>query len=215
MPIKKFYGVRVGRDIGIFNTWKECQKSVNGFSGAEFKSFLTLEETEKYIKDNIKDNNIKDNNIKDNNIKYIKVYTDGACSNNGKLNAKAGIGVFFPDEDFSNYSGNFDGKQTNNVAEIKAIIKAYEILENEILENKHVLIFSDSKYAINAATSYGEKQNKNDWGIDIPNKELVREIYELFKDKNVEFRHVPAHTNGTDLNSIGNRKADFLATSAI
>jgi ribonuclease H-related protein len=52
MPIKKFYGVRVGRDIGIFNTWKECQKSVNGFSSAEFKSFLTLEETEKYIKDN-------------------------------------------------------------------------------------------------------------------------------------------------------------------
>lgn len=212
MPIKKFYGVRVGRNIGIFDTWKECQKSINGFSGAEFKSFLTLEETEKYIKN---DNNIKDNNIKDNNIKYIKVYTDGACSNNGKPNAKAGIGVFFAEGDPRNYSGNFDGKQTNNIAEIKAIIKAYEILENEILENKHVLIFSDSKYAINAASSYGKKQDKNGWSINIPNKKLVREIYELFKDKNVEFRHVLAHTNGTDLNSIGNRTADILATSAI
>lgn len=28
---------------------------------------------------------------------YVVVYTDGACSNNGKPNAKAGIGVWFAD----------------------------------------------------------------------------------------------------------------------
>lgn len=28
---------------------------------------------------------------------YVVVYTDGACENNGKHNAKAGIGVWFGD----------------------------------------------------------------------------------------------------------------------
>ena len=28
---------------------------------------------------------------------YVVVYTDGACENNGKTNAKAGIGVWFGD----------------------------------------------------------------------------------------------------------------------
>lgn len=28
---------------------------------------------------------------------YVVVYTDGACENNGKSNAKAGIGVWFSD----------------------------------------------------------------------------------------------------------------------
>lgn len=28
---------------------------------------------------------------------YVVVYTDGACENNGKANAKAGIGVWFSD----------------------------------------------------------------------------------------------------------------------
>lgn len=29
---------------------------------------------------------------------YVVVYTDGACENNGQPNAKAGIGVWFSDE---------------------------------------------------------------------------------------------------------------------
>ena len=29
----------------------------------------------------------------------IKVFTDGACSNNGKPNAKAGLGVYFGEND--------------------------------------------------------------------------------------------------------------------
>ena len=34
-----FYAVAKGKTIGIFNTWKECQNSINGFSGAKFKKF--------------------------------------------------------------------------------------------------------------------------------------------------------------------------------
>ena len=45
----KFYAVRNGRHIGIFNTWEECREEVSGFSGAEYKSFSTYDEAVSYI----------------------------------------------------------------------------------------------------------------------------------------------------------------------
>lgn len=45
----KFYAVKNGRHIGIFNTWEECRREVTGFSGAEFKSFTSRTEAAKYI----------------------------------------------------------------------------------------------------------------------------------------------------------------------
>ncbi len=45
---KKYYAVRKGRKTGVFATWAECQKQVTGFSGAEFKSFGTMEEARKF-----------------------------------------------------------------------------------------------------------------------------------------------------------------------
>ena len=50
MAVKKnFYAVRKGRKPGIYKTWKECQEQVVGFSGAEFRGFVTLPEAEKFM----------------------------------------------------------------------------------------------------------------------------------------------------------------------
>ena len=50
----------------------------------------------------------------------------------------------------------------------------------------------------------------------MPNKELVKTAYNLYKDKpNVTFMHIRAHTNNTDIHSIGNDHADKLASAAI
>lgn len=38
MP-KKYYAVKRGHKTGIFETWTECKKQVDGFSGAIYKSF--------------------------------------------------------------------------------------------------------------------------------------------------------------------------------
>lgn len=46
---KKFYAVRIGRNIGVFNTWDECKEQVNGFYGAKYKSFSTLAEAEAFV----------------------------------------------------------------------------------------------------------------------------------------------------------------------
>ena len=145
------------------------------------------------------------------------VYTDGSCINNGYPNAEAGIGVYFGVNDSRNVSKKIDSnKKSNNIAEITAIITAYRILEEEIKENKKIVIFSDSMYAIRCITIYGEKNEKIKWNKIIPNIELVKEAYELFKNKsNIKIIHIKAHTELTDIHSLGNQEADRLANLSI
>jgi ribonuclease HI len=143
------------------------------------------------------------------------VYTDGACSNNGKKNALAGIGIYFGEQDNRNVSQRIDGKQTNNTAELGAILHLYTIIEKDILSGKKIGIVTDSIYAIRCATTYGKKCAYASWKMDIPNKEMVKKAYELYNATKVEFIHVMAHTGNTDVHSLGNREADRLATNAI
>ena len=49
MSKKKYYAVRKGHNIGIYMTWDECKAQVNGFSGAEYKSFTNLEDAHEYM----------------------------------------------------------------------------------------------------------------------------------------------------------------------
>lgn len=46
---KKYYAVRNGYHIGIFETWEECKREVDGFSGAEFKSFPDRRGAEEFL----------------------------------------------------------------------------------------------------------------------------------------------------------------------
>ena len=209
-----FYAVANGRNIGIFLNWNDCNNSVKGYKNASYKKFDTMEEAEIFIQ--IKTTfEKKDTNIELSRPDYY-VYTDGACSNNGKRNALAGIGIFFGIHDTRNISKKIEGKQTNNAAELTAIIETYSIIENDVANGKKIAIVSDSEYSIKCVSSYGEKCDKNGWKIDIPNKELVQRAYELYKDKpNIQFIHIRAHTNNTDIHSIGNDNADKLANIAI
>ena len=84
------------------------------------------------------------------------------------------------------------------------------------MKNKKIVIASDSEYAINCVRSYGEKCYKKDWNVNIPNKELVKTAYTIYKDKsNIKFIHVKSHTNNSDIHSFGNENADKLAKDAI
>ena len=93
----------------------------------------------------------------------INVYTDGACSNNGQKGAMAGLGVYFGENDYRNCYERIDGKQTNNTAELKAIIRAVELLERDIAMGTVINIYTDSDYAKRCCTSYGEKLEKVCW----------------------------------------------------
>lgn len=148
----------------------------------------------------------------------ITVYTDGACTRNGQAGAKAGLGVYFSENDTRNCSERIAGKQTNNRAEVLAILKAAEILKREILAGYTINIYSDSEYAMRCCRDYGEKLEKVNWEKKkpIPNIELVKAAYYTFKDfPNVIFHYIAAHTGLDDVHSKGNEGADRMANLAI
>ena len=232
------YAVARGRKTGIFTTWAECKTHVGGFMFAKFRKFETTEEAEAFIAEHStvksKETGGEEGVVVKKNIPVkpkpppplfepdYYVYTDGACSKNGSKHAVAGIGIYFGEHDPRNVSKRVVGKQTNNMAELTAIIETYPFIETDILANKKIGIITDSEYAIKCVNSYGKRCSKNGYtssygsGGDIPNKELVKTVYELYKDhKNIQFIHCMAHTNNTDIHSIGNAGADTLAKQSL
>ena len=145
------------------------------------------------------------------------VYTDGACSNNGRSNAKAGIGVYFGKNDSRNLSKRVIGKQTNNVAELSAVIEAYDIIKEDLNSGMQITIVTDSNYVLKCVGSYGEKCECAGWKKKkpIPNIELLKQAYLLYKNSGVNFIHIDAHTGRQDIHSLGNEGADKLAVEAI
>jgi len=145
----------------------------------------------------------------------INVFTDGACRNNGKPEAEAGIGIYFSKDDVRNVSQRQVGKQTNNTAELGAVIEVFKILENEIRGGENVCIYSDSKYTIRWCGEFGVKCEKKGWP-PVPNAELGRDLYTKFTaHDNVIIKHIKAHTGLDDELSLANEGADMLANLAI
>ena len=150
----------------------------------------------------------------------LTVYTDGACKCNGTRRASAGIGVFFGHGDPRNVSRPISGhRQTNNVAELLAIICALETAagSESVQSVKTIVVYSDSTYAIRCCTDYGEKTRQANYPDATPNVQLIKRAMGLIKKLSplaVVFEHVAAHTNRKDVHSIGNAEADKLASQA-
>jgi ribonuclease HI len=222
-----YYAVAQGINPGVVTSWTECKANIDGFKGAVYKKFDTRAEAEAFVNTKAVKVPTKAKAVaaaikaiteiqnSDFTTDYY-VYTDGACSSNGSTNAEAGIGIYFGPTDPRNVSLRVQGKQTNNTAELGAIIHLHSIIKSDIQKGKKIAIVSDSEYAIRCVTSYGEKLCQSNWQKDVPNKEMVKQAYTLYKDHpNVKFVHVMAHTDGTDIHSLGNDGADKLANQAI
>lgn len=83
---------------------------------------------------------------------YVQVYTDGACSANGKTGARAGLGVYWGDGHPLNISEPVSGRATNNCGEIQAATKAIKLaLQNGV---DKLSINTDSKFVINSVTKW-------------------------------------------------------------
>jgi len=214
-----YYAVANGQTVGIFTNWNECKASVIGYKGAKYKKFETNEEAAQYIAD-YQANRCSPTMNTNTTSRFVPdyyVYTDGSCIHNGKPEAKAGIGIYFGAGDPRNVSRTVVAeKVTNNVAELTAIIEAGHIINADLRTNKRIEIVTDSEYAIKCATTYGDKCNTSNWEQDIPNKVLVKQVYEMYRnEQNVQFTHIRAHTENQDIHSIGNSHADRLANEAI
>jgi len=209
-----YYAVANGRTIGIFLDWATCNESVKGFPKAIYKKFDTKVLAEEFIEKNHQQN--ADKNEIDPFLPDYYVYTDGSCMNNGKENAIAGFGIYFGPDDPRNVSQRVEGKQSNQIAELTAIVHTYGIVKQDLDLGKRIVIMTDSQYSILCCGSYGEKCWKKGWIGDIPNKELVKTAFLLCKDQpNLRLVHIKAHTGKDDIHSVGNEEADRLANKAI
>ncbi len=51
--MKRYYVVCRGRKLGIFDSWYQCKDQVDGYRGAQYKSFEKLESAVIYIEQNM------------------------------------------------------------------------------------------------------------------------------------------------------------------
>jgi ribonuclease HI len=148
---KKIYVVWYGHETGVFNTWKECQAAIKGVKGAQYMSFLNLEEAQKAYEKEYADYKGKNSNKKslsDEELKKIgepNLYTisvDAASSGNpGKMEYR-GVDTQTYEELFK--QGPFL-QGTNNVGEFLALVHGLAYLK-QIGSDRN--IYSDSKIAI-------------------------------------------------------------------
>ena len=215
-----YYAVLKGRTPGIYKSWSECRDQIDGFSGAKFKKFKTIEDANAYmggiVKPKVRQTYFKTTPTVSGD--EIIIFTDGSCINNGKRrDVSAGYGVFFGEGDPRNIAEPYKDRPTNNRAELYAIIRAIEVVELDIKQGKTVEIYTDSDYSLKTYTSYAPKWQKRGWkksdGKPVKNLELVKRGYELYStySSSVKLTKVKAHTGATDFLSVGNDWADRLA----
>ncbi len=147
---RKFYVVWIGVEPGIYNSWADCSLQINGYKGAQYKSFDTLKEaTEAYNShpsDYIQkspplETHSDSPKILSKEIIENSVCVDAACSGNpGPMEYR---GVYTGNNQELFKFGPIWG--TNNIGEFLAIVHALALSK----QNKWDMpIYSDSRNAI-------------------------------------------------------------------
>ncbi|MGL4630305.1 MAG: viroplasmin family protein [Leadbetterella sp.] len=167
----KFYAVWNGRTKGVFDTWDECKKQIDGFEGAQYKSF----ETKKIAEDALKKPYYAAINPKPTEKKSLfkspypnepAIVVDAAW-NTRTLDMEY-QGVDLQTKKLLFKQGPF-AEGTNNIGEFLAIVHALALLEKKGLD---LPVYSDSKTAITwvkkkFANTKVEKTAKNKELIDM------------------------------------------------
>lgn len=152
--------------------------------------------------------------------KRIIVFTDGSCSSNGKKGALGGIGIHFPNKELKDLSRVFRlGLATNQRTELYAILTAIRYIKQSFrLSDYKIIIKTDSQYSINSISKWAYGWMKKGWktksNTPVANREFIEILNKYYDKYDIDLVHVPAHTGGRDKNSLGNAKADLLATAA-
>jgi ribonuclease HI len=150
----------------------------------------------------------------------VRVFTDGACSNNGKAGARASYACWFPEHKELSKAEivPVDNLQTNNVAELMAIQQALKIIEEKLpYQEVELQIYTDSIYSKKALTEWIIGWQVNNFKNNtIKNRELIEDtVKRLPKFKNYCISYVAAHTGKNDELSKHNDVVDRMAVAVL
>jgi len=145
---KNFYTVWNGVVPGVYKTWAECKAQVEGYEGAIYKSFPTLEEAEKafnespwlHVGKNAEKKKIDINSISE--IIKDSLSVDAACSGNPGLMEYRGVYVKTGEEVFRQGPYEYG---TNNIGEFLALVHGLALLKQK---GYNIPVYSDSRNAI-------------------------------------------------------------------
>ncbi len=152
MPKKKFYVVWKGKKTGVFTSWKVCKEQIEGFEGAQYKSFGSLDDAETAFRGKYEDYRGKDTKkpklTAEQKAKFGQpiaesVSVDAACSGNPGIMEYQGVYTKTKKGLFK--KGPF-AKGTNNIGEFLALVHALAYLKQK--NKPHIPIYSDSKIAM-------------------------------------------------------------------
>ena len=133
----------------------------------------------------------------------IHIYTDGACSGNPGPGGY-GIVMLYGSHRKEMYEGF--RKTTNNRMELLSVIVALESVKKENIE---IVVFSDSKYVVDAV----EKNWIGGWVkrgfAKVKNVDLWKRFITIYKKHNVKFVWVKGHAS-----NVENNRCDELAVQA-
>lgn len=196
---KKYYAVKNGRKVGIFDTWDECNAQVKGYKAAVYKSFKTKAEAEAFVQGE-ELSSVSVNEVKEGEI---IAYVDGSYNISDK---RFSYGIVLIDQDgektFKQDFFDEEISQQRNVAgevfgSMEAIKKAID------LGKKKIYIHYD--YMGIRAWALGE------WKTNIRLTQDYKKFIDVYKDKiKIEFIKVKAHSNDKY-----NDLADKLAKDAL
>ncbi|XP_034841390.1 ribonuclease H1-like [Maniola hyperantus] len=148
------------------------------------------------------------NNFKTDSNGYVHVYTDGACSANGKKGAKAGLGVYWGEGHPLNVSEPVSGRATNNCGEIQAATRAIQqAIDNGV---DKLAINTDSQFLINSVTKWIHGWKRKGWklqsGEPVKNEKDFKDLDRIQDKILIRWNYVEAHKG-----IHGNERADQLA----
>ncbi len=222
MSKNKYYAVRVGREPGIYESWDECSAQVNGFKGAEYKSFKTRDEAEIYLNNKTTDNN-EDKKADSNNdelVDYDQLVIDDL--NNSRV-------VAFVDGSFSDKGGEplagfgcyILPSSNSQPVEISDKVHSKKFIETRNIAPEIFATLEALKWAVanghKAITIYHDLEHTGKWArkeyrasTEIA-KLFIRELEEKFNNViDIKYTWVKSHS-GIEYNE----KADQLASNAI
>ena len=222
MPKKKYYAVRIGRKPGVYCTWDECKKQTEGFSGALFQSFSSLEQAEHYLASTISEDTDTVGAI-DNQSTDLNTQIDSAIANleEGELIAFVD-GSYDTTGEKSAFGAIIFGSGGTRDVLYKAFTK--QLGEDFISLRNVAAELEGVKEAINWAIQYNktritiyydyegiEKWATGEWKANKRiTKDYVRFICEKKGSLEINFSKVPAHS-GVTLNE----EVDKLAKDAL